>query len=87
MEGYITCREAIVATDCYQLTVNLTLPVQLIEGGLGSSTPVDLMQISADLIKCTRFETIHSAGYLTCVEATGDYAEILIPFTKEINHI
>lgn len=87
VEGYIACCEAIAAADYHQSTAALTLPVQLIAGETDGSTPPDLMQATADLIRDARFETIPGVGHLPCVEAPKAYAEILIRFLKEIGHV
>jgi 3-oxoadipate enol-lactonase len=87
LDGYIACCEAIAAADLTDAARALSLPVQLIGGTLDGSTPPDLVRATADLIKGAAYAEIEGAGHLPCVEAPEAYAQILVRFLKEIDHV
>lgn len=79
-EGYAGCCAAISGTDLYTPTSGLRLPTLAIAGTEDGSTPPDLVRETADLIPGSRFELIHRAGHLPCVENPTEFARLLRDF-------
>jgi len=86
-DGYAGCSAAIAGTDFYSTTASLTLPTLGIAGDHDGSTPPDLVRETTNLIKGARFELIHGAGHLPCVERPEEFAQHLNSFLKDIGHV
>lgn len=86
-DGYAGCSAAIAGTDFYSTTASLTLPTLGIAGDHDGSTPPDLVRETTNLIKGARFELIHGAGHLPCVERPAEFAQHLNSFLKDIGHV
>ncbi|WBU59891.1 3-oxoadipate enol-lactonase [Paracoccus albus] len=86
-DGYIACCQAIAGADLRKDVPALSLPVQMIAGGLDGSTPPELVQASGKLIPGARYAEIDGAGHLPCVEAAPEYARILSAFLQEVGHV
>lgn len=87
LDGYLGCCAAIAGTDFYTPTSGLRLPTLGIAGSEDGSTPPDLVRETVDLIPGSRFELIHRAGHLPCVEKPAEYAAVLTRFLTDIGHI
>ncbi len=83
VEGYTGCSRAIADTDLMESTARLSLPTLCLVGSEDGATPPDLVRETAGLIKGARFEIIHGAGHLPCVEAPEEVARLLTGFMKE----
>lgn len=86
-DGYAGCCSAIAGTDFYTTTADLRLPAQVIAGDADGSTPPDLVRELSELIPGARYDLIHGAGHLPCVEKPDEYAEILTRFFRDTGHL
>jgi 3-oxoadipate enol-lactonase len=84
VEGYIGCSEAIAATDLYESTARLKLPVLGIAGSEDGSTPPDLVRETVELVEGSEFALIQGAGHLPCVEKPEEYAALLGRFIDKV---
>lgn len=82
-EGYAGCCAAISGSDFWASTATITLPTLVIAGSEDGSTPPDLVFETADLISHAHKKLIRGAGHLPCVEATEDYAALLVEHMRQ----
>tara|TARA_Y100001960_G_scaffold299489_1_gene347756 strand:+ start:319 stop:600 length:282 start_codon:yes stop_codon:yes gene_type:complete len=85
--GYMGCSAAISKTDLTKSTCSLRLPTLVIAGTEDQSTPINLVEKTAQLIPDSRFFIIENAGHLPCVEKPRAFAEILINFLNDIKYV
>ena len=83
LAGYLGACAAVAHTDLRESTPTIRQPVLAIAGDADGSTPPDLVRETADSIPGARFELIHGAGHIPCVEAPDAYAALLTSFLKE----
>ncbi|WP_299358301.1 3-oxoadipate enol-lactonase [uncultured Paracoccus sp.] len=87
VEGYLGCCAAIAGADLRAEAAGLTLPVQMIAGSMDGSTPPDLVGETARLIPGARMDVIEGVGHLPCVEAPQRFADLLMRFMTEVDHV
>ncbi|PLW77972.1 3-oxoadipate enol-lactonase [Cohaesibacter celericrescens] len=86
-EGYWGCCAAIADTDLTSNLPDITQPTLGIAGALDGASSPELVRATIDRLPNAHFETIAGVGHLPCVEAPQTYADLLIPFFEEINHV
>lgn len=87
VEGYAGCCAAIAGTDLLSPTSGLDLPVLCISGTEDGSTPPDMLQEIADLVKGARHHVIRGSGHLSAADSPDEYAEVLTAFLQEVGHV
>lgn len=83
IDGYLGCCAAIAHIDLRASTPSIRQPVLAIGGDADGSTPPDLVRETAEMIPGARFELIHGAGHIPCVEQPEAMATHLTRFLKE----
>ncbi|HVL21340.1 MAG TPA: 3-oxoadipate enol-lactonase [Amaricoccus sp.] len=83
LAGYLGSCAAVAHTDLRESTPSIRQPVLAIGGDADGSTPPDLVRETAATIPGARFELLHGAGHIPCVEAPDAYAALLTSFLKE----
>ena len=85
--GYVGCCAALAGTDLRESTARLALPVLALAGSDDGSTPPDLVRETTASIEGARFEIIHGAGHVPCIEAPEATARLIFGFLEEIGHV
>jgi 3-oxoadipate enol-lactonase len=84
--GYLGCCAALAGTDLRESTALLDLPVLALAGSEDGATPPDLVREMAQSIAGARFEIIHGAGHIPCIEQPEKLAMLMGAFLKETGH-
>ena len=82
VDGYAGCCAALAGTDLRLSTAGLRLPVLAVVGSDDGSTPPDLVRETAESIAGARFEIIHGAGHIPCVEQPEALARLIGDFLR-----
>ena len=80
--GYIGCCEAISRCDLTEQAKMINVPTLVIVGEEDGSTPINVVQNCADLIRGSIFKVIKKAGHLPCVEQPNEVGSIFLQFLE-----
>ena len=80
--GYIGCCEAISRCDLTEQAKIINMPTLVIVGEEDGSTPINLVQNAASLIRGSIFKVIKKAGHLPCVEQPNEVGSIFLQFLE-----
>lgn len=78
--GYAGTCAAIRDADYTEAAADIAVPTLCIVGDQDGSTPPDLVRSLANLIPGSRFEIIHNAGHIPCVEQPDTLATLIRGF-------
>jgi 3-oxoadipate enol-lactonase len=81
VDGYAGCCAAIAGADLTETTRTLKQPVMAMAGDLDSSTPPELVRLTAELCSAA-FHEVAAAGHLPCVEQPQATARLLSDFLE-----
>jgi 3-oxoadipate enol-lactonase len=76
-QGYLACCAALRDADLTSDAPKITAPTLAVVGSEDGSTPVDLVQKTAQLITGARFEVIDGSGHLPCLDQPLHLAHLI----------
>lgn len=85
--GYVAVCEAIKEADLSEDTKTITAPTLCVGGDEDLSTPVELLQELATMIKGAKFKVINEAGHLPCIEKPIILSQYMGDFFKENGYV
>ena len=80
--GYIGCCEAISRCDLTEQAKMINVPTLMIVGDEDGSTPINVVQNAANLIRGSVFKIIKKAGHLPCIEQPREVGSIFLQFLE-----
>ena len=80
--GYIGCCQAISHCDLTEQAKIINVPTLVMVGDEDGSTPINVVQNAADLIRGSIFKVIKKAGHLPCVEQPNEVGTIFLQFLE-----
>ena len=84
LAGYAATCEALQNADFTEKTTEITVPSICIVGEEDGSTPPDLVLAMAKQIPGARYELVHGAAHIVCVEQPDMLSEIIKAFVAEV---
>ena len=80
IQGYIECCEAIKEADLSMNAQLIKNPTLVLVGSNDQSTPPELVQSTATLIKNSKFDMIKNSGHLPCIDNPDEFAKLIKNF-------
>ena len=80
IQGYIECCEAIKEADLSMNAQLIKNPTLVLVGSNDQSTPPELVQSTATLIKNSKFHMIKNSGHLPCIDNPDELAKLIKNF-------
>lgn len=86
-DGYVAVCEAIKEADLSEGTKTIKVPTLCLSGNEDLSTPPELLQQLANMIKGAKFSLIDGVGHLPCIEKPEIVAKYINDFCRENGYV